>query len=98
MGGHQTDAGGNSLVVQWLELSAFTAEGPVQSLVGALRSLKPCCKAKKTKTKTKQSKTKNRGRAKKPQKHKLRGGVTGLKGRYQMTGGWVPGENASCFR
>ena len=32
---------GNPLVVQWLGLSAFTAEGAVQSLVGELRSHKP---------------------------------------------------------
>ena len=32
---------GNSLVVQWLELRAFAAEGPVPSLVRELRSHKP---------------------------------------------------------
>ena len=37
---------GNSLVVQGLELSAFTAEGQVQSLVRELRSHKPQGKAK----------------------------------------------------
>ena len=31
----------NSLVVQWLGLSAFTAMAWVQSLVGELRSCKP---------------------------------------------------------
>ena len=31
----------NSLVVQWLGLSAFTPWAQVQSLVGELRSLKP---------------------------------------------------------
>ena len=33
---------GNSLVVQWLGLSAFTAAAQVQSLVGELRSHKLC--------------------------------------------------------
>ena len=33
--------GRNSLVVQWLDLSVFTAEALVQSLVGELRSCKP---------------------------------------------------------
>ena len=34
--------GGNSLVVQWLGLGAFTAVAQVQPLVKELRSLKPC--------------------------------------------------------
>ena len=38
---------GTSLVVQWLGLYTFTAEGWVQSLVGELRSHKPCGAAKK---------------------------------------------------
>ena len=38
---------GNSLVVQWLGFCAFTAEGPVQSLVRELRSCKPGGLAKK---------------------------------------------------
>ena len=38
---------GNSLVVQWLGLRAFTAVAQVQSLVGELRSHKPCSAAKK---------------------------------------------------
>ena len=33
---------GNSLVVQWLGLSTFTAVVRVQSPVGKLRSCKPC--------------------------------------------------------
>ena len=33
---------GNFLVVQWLVLCAFTVEDPVQSVVGELRSHKPC--------------------------------------------------------
>ena len=32
---------GNSLVVQWLGLHAFSAEGPSSSLLGELRSRKP---------------------------------------------------------
>ena len=40
---------GNSLVDQWLGLGAFTATAQVQSLVGELRSCKPCGKAKKKK-------------------------------------------------
>ena len=38
---------GNSLAVQWLGLGAFTAGAQVQSLVGKLRSCKPCGMAKK---------------------------------------------------
>ena len=37
---------GNSLVVQRLGLRTFTAGAQVQSLVGELRSLKPCRVAK----------------------------------------------------
>ena len=33
---------GNSLAVQWLGLGTFTAVARVQSLVGELRSHKPC--------------------------------------------------------
>ena len=40
------DNNGNSLVVQWLGLGTFTAVGRVQSLVGELRSCKPCSVAK----------------------------------------------------
>ena len=36
---------GNSLAVQWLGLSTFTAVARVQSLVGELRSRKPCSMA-----------------------------------------------------
>ena len=42
---------GNSLVVQWLGLGAFTAVAQVQSLVGELRSPKPRGMAKKKKRK-----------------------------------------------
>ena len=42
---------GNSLVVQWLGLSTFTAGAQVQSLVGELRSCKPHGVAKKKKNK-----------------------------------------------
>ena len=42
---------GNSLVVQWLGLSAFTAGAQVQSLVRQLKSHKPCSVAKKKKKK-----------------------------------------------
>ena len=38
---------GNSLVVQWLGLYAFTAQAIVQSLVGELKSHKPRGEAKK---------------------------------------------------
>ena len=38
---------GNSLVVQWLGLCAFTARAQVQSLVRELRSHKPLGAAKK---------------------------------------------------
>ena len=40
---------GNSLVVQWLGLCIFTAEGPgsIPGLVRELRSHKPCGMAKK---------------------------------------------------
>ena len=37
---------GNSLVVQWLGFGTFTAGALVQSLVGELRSCKPCGMAK----------------------------------------------------
>ena len=40
----------NSLVVQWLALSAFNARRPVQSLVGELRSCKPSGLASQAKT------------------------------------------------
>ena len=40
---------GNSLVVQWLGLGTFTAVARAQSLVGELRSHKPCDMAKKKK-------------------------------------------------
>ena len=40
---------GNSLAVQWLGLSAFTAVAQVQSLAGELRSHKPCGMAKRKK-------------------------------------------------
>ena len=40
---------GNSLMVQWLELSALTARSWVQSLVGELRSHKLSSKVKKKK-------------------------------------------------
>ena len=40
---------GNSLAVQWLGLSAFTAGAQVQSLMGELRSRKPHGVAKKKK-------------------------------------------------
>ena len=43
---------GNSLSVQWLGLSAFTAVAQVQSLVRELRSCKLCGVAKKKKKKT----------------------------------------------
>ena len=43
---------GNSLEVQWLGLSAFTAMAQVQSLVGELRSHKTRGSAKKKKSKT----------------------------------------------
>ena len=36
---------GNSLPVQWLGLVAFTAGARVQSLVGEIRSRKPCSAA-----------------------------------------------------
>ena len=39
---------GNSLAVQWLGLSTFTARAQVQTLVGELRSHKPCCAAPPT--------------------------------------------------
>ena len=42
-----------SLVVQWLRLSTFTVRAQVQSLVGELRSHKPCCVARKKKKKKK---------------------------------------------
>ena len=42
---------GNSLVVQWLGLGAFTAVAQVQSLIGELKSHKPCGMAKKKKKK-----------------------------------------------
>ena len=38
-------------MVQWLGLGAFTAVAQVQSLVGELRSHKPCGAAKKKKKK-----------------------------------------------
>ena len=54
---------GNSLTVQWLGLSAFTAVARLQSLVEELRSSKPCGVAKQTnkqkKTQT-QTKTNNK--------------------------------------
>ena len=37
---------GNSLVVHWLGLGAFTARARVQSLLGELRSCKSCSVAK----------------------------------------------------
>ena len=40
---------GNSLAVQWLGLSAFTCGARVPSLLGELRSCKPCGTAKKKK-------------------------------------------------
>ena len=40
---------GNSLVVQWLGLGSFTARAQVQTLVGKLKSRKPCGAAKKKK-------------------------------------------------
>ena len=40
---------GSSLVVQWLELRAFSAMAQIQSLVRELRSCKPCSAAKKKK-------------------------------------------------
>ena len=43
---------GNSLVVQWLGLSTFTASVQVQSLVEELRSHKLCGMAKKKKSQT----------------------------------------------
>ena len=42
-----TIMGGNSLVVQWLGLSALTAGAQVQSLLGELRSCKPHSAGKK---------------------------------------------------
>ena len=42
----------NSLAVQWLGLSAFTAVARVRSLVGELRSCKPCSVARKKKNST----------------------------------------------
>ena len=45
----KTGAGQNSLVVQWLGLSAFTVGIWIQSLVRKLRSCKPCGRAKKLK-------------------------------------------------
>ena len=44
---------GISLAVQWLGLCAFTAEGPVQSLVKELRSHKAFSMAQKKKKKKK---------------------------------------------
>ena len=46
-GSAYANAGGNSMVVQWLGLGAFTARPQVQSLVGELRSCKPGSMAKK---------------------------------------------------
>ena len=46
---------GNSLVVQWLELSALTATAQVQSLVGELRSHKLHHSPKITEKKRKKS-------------------------------------------
>ena len=40
---------GNSLAEQWLGLSAFTSRAQVQTLVGELRSCKPCSMPKKKK-------------------------------------------------
>ena len=42
-------APGNSMVVQWLALSALTAEAQIQSLIGELRSCKLSGMAKKKK-------------------------------------------------
>ena len=42
---------GNSLVVQWLGFSVFTAAAQVQSLVGELRFCKPHGQKKKRKVK-----------------------------------------------
>ena len=52
---------GNSLVVQWLGLCAFTAGAQVQSLVGELRTykLRSVAKLKKKKTKKTHRKQKN---------------------------------------
>ena len=46
---------GNSLLVQWLGLGAFNAMVRLQSLVGELRSCKPCGVAPKNKNKNKNS-------------------------------------------
>ena len=45
-----TIMGGNSLVVQWLRLIAFTAGARVQSLLRELRSCKPHSAGKKEKS------------------------------------------------
>ena len=45
---------GNCLAVQWLGLGAFTAGAQVRSLVGELRSRKPCGTAKTNKQTNKQ--------------------------------------------
>ena len=39
------DRVGNSLAVQWLELCTLNAGAWVQSMIRALRSCRPCCKA-----------------------------------------------------
>ena len=48
---------GNSLVVQWLGLGAFTARARVHSLVRELKSCKPCGVARKIKKERKEKKT-----------------------------------------
>ena len=55
---------GNSLVDRWLGLGAFTATAQVQSLVGELRSRKPCGKAKKKKKKEEEEEEERKKRSK----------------------------------
>ena len=63
--GEEIVPSGNSLVVQWWGLYAFTAEGWIQSLVGEWRSYKPSSTAPKKERERKKAPSEGSGRRKK---------------------------------